>query len=845
MSTKFLQRSFAGGEITPELAGRVDLTKYQTGLALARNFIVLPHGPAVRRPGTKYVNVARDSTKPVRLVPFSFSATQTLVLEFGHQYVRFHTNGATLLEDGIAISSIAGSTVDTAVAHGLSNGDQVFIGTIDGGGNFVTGAYHTATVVDTDTFTTTNMWGIASTPTGTHVGKPYTLVTPYDGADVFDLHFTQSADVITIVHPNYAARELARRDAFDWTLTTISFAPTFAVPTNLSATATVAVSTNLTDQVYVVTAVQADGVTESLASAETTCTNNLTLAGNFNTITWDGVDGAVRYHVYRKRSGVFGYIGQARPTAGSLVNISSCVKFDASGGGRFGIKKYYKVRVTTATSHGYTTGDYVFIQGTPYYDGYWQITVDNATQFWFADLNSAAIPNTGAVGTVSTPALSLIDDNILPDTTTVPPEDIIQLNTEPDRYPSAVVYHEQRRWFGGSDRDPQVVWATRTGTEKNLTSSFPSRDADGMELRIATSQYNKIRHLVALSDLIAFTAGGEFRIYSDSAPAITPTSVTVKPQGFAGASDVQPVVTTGSILYVQAQGARIRELSYNWEASAYRSIDMSIMAPHRFNGYEITQLAYARSFDQILWAVRNDGTLMGLTYVPEQQVYGWHAHDTDGTFESVAVVSENNEDVLYLVVRRTVNGQNLRYIERMSRRLFIDQEDAYFVDCGLTYDGVPATTFGGLTHLELEDVDILADGAVMPRQRVTNGQITLDTPASVVHIGLPYTSDLQTLPLAMEGAQAAGQGTVKNINKVHLRVAQSSIVKAGPAFNRLREYPARAVSDPYGSPPALRNGELALSVDPSWNQDGALCVRQDLPLPLSILSMTLEIQSGG
>jgi hypothetical protein len=151
----------------------------------------------------------------------------------------------------------------------------------------------------------------------------------------------------------------------------------------------------------------------------------------------------------------------------------------------------------------------------------------------------------------------------------------------------------------------------------------------------------------------------------------------------------------------------------------------------------------------------------------------------------------------------------------------------------------------GLSHLEGKTVDILADGAVHPQRVVSGGSITLEYPASKVHVGLPITSDLRTLPLALEGTQAAGQGTLKNVNKVHLRVSQTSIVKAGPDFTRLREYPARNVNDPYGSPPALRDGELTLSIDPSWNQDATVCVRQDLPLPLTVLSMTLEVQTGG
>lgn len=817
MSTKFLLRSFAGGEITPELAGRLDLTKYQTGLALARNFITLPHGPATRRPGFEFIRAAGDSTHEVRIIPFTFSASQTAVLEFGHQYIRFHIGGATLLSP----ASPAAWLTTTAYAIG----DLVS----QGGSKYYCTTAHTSGTFATDL--AAGKWALLPA-TG-----EYQIPSPYDDADLFDLHYTQSADVITITHPGYATRELKRLGATTWTLTPLSFAAPDNAPTDLTVTATVAEDKTKTTQKYVVTTVAADGVTESLASEPKAVSNNLTLAGNYNTITWSAVGSNTRYNVYKLRGGIYGYIGQARPNTGATTKTISTI--DRPG---LGDKT---VTVTTSAAHGFSDEDLVLIEdtGVTSLNGAWVITVTGANTFTYESVTDST--DSATTGTASIPELSIIDDNVLPDTTQSPPEDIIALNAGAGDYPTATTYHEQRRWFAGTNDKPQVLWATRTGTESNLTSSIPSRDADGMELRIASSQYNQIRHLVALSDLIAFTAGGEFRIYSDNAPAITPTSVTIKPQGYAGASNVQPVVTTGSILYVQAQGSRLRELSYSWEANAYRTVDASIMAPHRFNGYSVRDLAYGRAPDSIAWAVRNDGVLLGMTYVPDQQVYGWHAHDTDGAFESVCVVPENNEDVLYAVVRRTIGASQLRYIERLRTRIFTAQANAFFVDSGLTYDGTPVTTLSGLTHLEGKEVDILADGAVHPRRTVTGGAVTLDYAASVVHIGLPMTSDLRTLPLAMEGAAAAGQGTVKNVNKVHLRVSQSSVIKAGPAFDRLREYPARAVSDPYGSPPALRDGELALSIDPSWNQDAAICVRQDLPLPLTVLSMTLEIQSGG
>ena len=829
---KTLLRSFAGGEIAPELGGRLDLGKYQTGLALCRNFITLPHGPATRRPGFRFINEAKDSTRKVRLAAFQFSADQSAVLEFGHLYIRFHIDGATLLEPTVAISSIAGSTVNTTGAHGYASGDWVFIGN----------RFLKITVVDSDTFTTTDLWNAATTAVGTTCARVYTLVSPYTEDDLFDLNLAQNADVITIAHPSYATRELARVAATNWTLTSIDFAPPTGAPATVTATATTAAAGVNTSASYVVTAVQADGVTESLPSSVVSASNDLTKQGNYNTIAWSGVAGATRYNVYKLRGGIYGYIGQiiADTSGGSTITAIS-----RSAGSTL-------ITITTASAHGitYAALKRVYVSGTgvPSLDGTFFLTaVPNTTTLTlYSYVTTAASATQGTATDVSTTsALSIKDDNVLPDTLSPPPDDILTLNKEATDYPACVTYHEQRRWFAGTEGKPQVVFATRTGTEKNLTSSIPSRDADALEFRIAASQYNRVRHLVALSDLIAFTAGGEFRIFADSAPAITPTSLSIKPQSYSGASGVQPVVTAASILYVQAQGSRIRELAYSWEANSYRTVDVSLLTPHRFNGYTVQQIAYTRAPDQMLWAVRDDGVLLGMSYVPDQQVFGWHAHDTDGTFESVTVVSEGNEDVLYAVVKRNVAGRDVRYIERLNTRIYTEPEDAFFVDSGLTYDGAAATAFTGLYHLEGETVHILADGAVASSATVTGGAVTIGTAASVVHIGLPVTADLRTLPLALEGAQASGQGTVKNVNKVHLRVANSSLVQAGPSFNRLRLYPARAVSDPYGSPPAIVNGEISLSIDPSWSQDGAVCLRQEDPLPLTVLSMTLEFQAGG
>ena len=745
--SNLLFRSFAGGEVTPEMYGRLDLVKHQTGVALCRNFQVLPHGPLARRPGFRFIAEVKDSTQAARLVPFQFSATQTAILEMGDEMVRMQVNGSSLLEASRAITSIVGSTVTMTLSHSWSTGDDVYIGT----------RFHRITVTGADTFTTADRWGAATTASGTTASRVYTLATPYQAADVFALRYAQDSDILTLAHPSYAARDLARLGATNWTLTSISFAPSVAVPTGLGVVATVGTPGNQNPQSYTVTRVETDGVTESLPAAPVSTTNNLTVSGNYNTVTCNSTSG-LRYNFYKLRGGAYGFIGQ--------------------------------------------------------------VVAGGAT-------------------------VSIVDDNVQADTLKTPPENIYTLNTGAGDYPSAVTYHEQRRWFAGTTNEPQVIWATRNATQTNLTSSVPSQDDDGLKFRVAARQQNAIQHLVPLQDLAVLTVGGEFRIYADNAPAITPTSLTPKVQGFSGSNTVQPAVTSGSILYVQNQGSHIREMAYKWENNAFVSIDISIMAPHLFDGYTVVDMAYSRMPVPTLWVVRSDGVLLGMTYVPEQQVYAWHQHNTSGFFESTAVVAEGSEDVLYVVVRRTINGRSVRYIERLQSRIFVDQEDAFYVDSGLTYDGAPVSSLSGLWHLEGQTVQILADGAVHPTRVVTAGAITLDSAYSVVHVGLGYVSDAMTLPAAFDGVPAAAQGRTKNINGVAMRVTQTSVVKAGPTFDDLVENDTRAVSDDYDSPPALRTAELRFDMAPGWNSDGSICVRQDLPLPLTLLSMAVDAAVGG
>lgn len=725
-----LQRSFAGGVITPELFGRIDLTKFQTGLADCENFIILPHGPAANRPGFEFVNEVKTSAKATRLIPFAYSTTQTYALEFGDQYIRFYTQGGQLLT-----GAVTGWLTATAYAVGDIRSNA--------GTNYYCATAHTSGVFATDL--AASKW-VALTADIVEVPSPYLE------ADLFNLHFVQSADVLTIVHLSYAPRELRRLGAVNWALTTIAFAPTISAPTGLSAAS--APASGSTVNYYKVTAVASDGLEESVASSADDATNDLSVSGNKNTLTWTAVSGAVRYNVYKqKNGGVYGYIGQT----------------------------------------------------------------DSATA-------------------------GFVDNNITPDVSTVPPEAQTPF-TGAGNYPGAVSYFEQRRCFAGTTNKPQNLWLTRSATESNMNYSIPTQDNDAIVVKVAAREANTIRHLVPLSDLVLLTSGGEWKCSSGSADALTPTTIQIKPQSYQGASNVQPIVTGNSILYATDRGSRVREVSYSWEAQSYKTVDASIMAPHFFDGYSIVDMAYMRSPYQVLWCVRRDGTLLGLTYVPDQQVLAWHEHTTAGDVESVCVIAEGDEDVLYAVIKRTIDGSDVRYVERLHSRQFTDLEDAFFVDSGLTYSGAAAATITGLDHLEGEDVVALADGAVVTGLTVTSGSITLPAAATPVHIGLPITAQLETLPIALE-MQGFGQGRVKNVNTAFMRVYRSSGIKIGPGTDKLVEYKQRT-SEPYGSPPALKSDEIEVVLSPSWSRGGQVVVQHDTPLPLTVVSLSFDVAIGG
>lgn len=681
-------RSFGGGEVTKEFFGRIDDTKFQTGLELCRNFIVQPHGPVQNRPGTRFVRFAKNAATKSRLLPFVYAFDQQLVIEFGVGAFRFHALGQTVLDAGV----------------------------------------------------------------------PYEVAHTYAEDELFQVTYAQSGDLIRLRHKNHPRRTLTRIAATNWTLTEDPLGSQIAGPTGLTGTPTPGDTPGTPfDTDYVVTAVTAAG-DESLASAEETVSNNLYDDGAYNMLEWDTVVGAERYNVYKRQTGIFGFIGQ-------------------------------------------------------------------------------------------TDELEFRDENIAPDIGTTPPLDI-DLFDSASNYPGAVSYFDQRLFEGGSILQPQNIWGSKSGTEFNMNYSIPAKDNDSLQFKIAARENNDIIHLVAMGDLLALTRSNIWKISGGASDILTPLTVSARQQTFVGAGQARPVLLGNNMVYVAARGGHLRELGFDGDSATYLSGDLSLRAPHLFDGFDIGSMSAQVAPFPIVWSISSSGSLIGLTYIPEQQIGAFHKHDTtNGLFEDITVINEEGRDVAYVIVKRTLQGGTKRTIEFFADRLMPDnapQSDQYFVDCGATYIGTPTDEIEGLTWLAGQEVSVLADGGVMiPTDDVVrgSGKLRLPVAASVVHVGLPIEAEIRTLPLTVELA-GYGQGQPKNVAQVFLRVYKSSGIMVGPSLTELVAAKLRNI-EPMGSPTDLKTGIVDVVVAGAWEDDGQVYVRQSDPLAVTILSLTVDFALGG
>jgi len=452
---------------------------------------------------------------------------------------------------------------------------------------------------------------------------------------------------------------------------------------------------------------------------------------------------------------------------------------------------------------------------------------------------------------------------------------LTSINTE-GSYPSCATYFQQRKAFGGSNNQPETIWMTQPADYKNMDVSNPSKASDAITATMAANQVNAIKFMVPMNNLVVMTSGAAWMLmggYITNPVAVTPSNIVVAPQNAIGCADLPPIVINYDILYVQAKGSIVRDLAYNFYAQVYTGTDMSILSSHLFFGHTLERWCYAEEPFKQVWAVRDDGILLGFTYLKEQDVYAWTRHDSFGQsgtdqFLSVASIPEQqiaglNVDSVYFVVERAIpginGGQPVKYVERMNCRNFLtngvsDVTKAWFLDCALQYDGNPVNeggsgegavqTITGLDHLNGATVSLLADGNVQPPAVVVDGSITLQYPATLVTVGLSYQAQLQSLCMEPEGMAMQVQDYRKKISAVAVRVTDTRGLKVGPDFNKLVEIKMRGPSVPMGTAIPLFTGDQRVVIDNQYLVDDDVTIQQDYPLPCTVLGIIPEVSIG-
>ncbi len=828
-----VQRNFAGGEVAPGLYGRPDATKVQTGARTMRNMFVKRHGGSSNRTGGQFLGEQNDSSARGRLIKFVFNADQTYVLWLEDESMRVVQNGVVLTVSGVTAWSGATNYVAGNLASRL-------------GVNYYCIAAHINQQPPNAT------WWYPMPADGT-----YEVPTPFPTSELQSLYRSQSADIVTLTCTSNRIWDLARTGHTTWVFTIATMAPSIAVPTSLTNGGAAGTVTQ-----WAATSIKNETYEESLASTPTG-TSATPSAGSPITVTIGGlVSGALEYNVYKNEgAGIYGFIG--------------------------------------VTSNG-----------------------------------------------------TFIDKGHVPDYDLTPPAARDPFDTS-GNYPACSGYLQQRKSYGGSLNNPETAYLSKTGQYKNFGISSPLRLNDACTYPIASSLVNEIRHMLEVMETFILTAGVEWVALGGTDGALTPGSPGLKPKSFYGSSRVPPVIIGDNILFIQALGSLVRDLNYDATAKGYSGRDLSVFAPHLFVGKTIEHWDYMQSPDSIVLAQQDDGSMIGLTYLPEHEVWGWFRYDTDGLYEDFVSVPEGGEHAGYYLVNRTINGTTKRYLERFASRTITDIEvDAIFMDSYLTYDGrntngskaltlsggitwevdeilslqsnlnefvvgdegnayrltISTTTwtpegnrqtttehviltiaeylsassvtvyaertvpvafrdtaitnwargvdeFNGMDHLEGKNLSILADGNVLangidaPFIDVLGGAFFTEEPHFVVHAGLPYCSDLETLDLELDGGEPLASKK-KHVNLVtfHVESSRGLWIGEGPEIPggtlHLKEWKQRRASDNYGVIP-LFTGKFEVSIPSTWNTGGRVFLRQKDPCPLTVLNVIPNVSIGG
>ena len=668
-------------------------------------------------------------------------------------------------------------------------------------------------------------------------GSPYEIATPYGASDLADLAFTQSADVLYIAHPNYAPRKLQRNGALSWSISNISFIDGPYLSINTTATTFVASGTS---GVVTITASSVTGINNDTGFSAQDVGRSLRLKCS-GLWLWGTIS------AYTSSTVVSWTVGASR---GPLVVGTATAQGNATGGSILNA-------TLLSSGGGYSTPPAVTIGGP----GSGAIAYANILGGVVTSVNMS-VTGTGYGTGVITMTLAA------PATITSTATTFWRLGvwSPANGYPRAVAFNQDRLLWAGCAQYPNRLDGSNTSDYENMAPSNVDSvvvDSNALSFSLNSTKVNVINWL--MSDewgLLAGTASGEWVIAASTQQnAVTPTNVTAKMTTAYGSTNIRPVKMGKATLFVQRTKRKVREMTYQFTLGTFQAPDISLIAEHLTKS-GISQMAASLAPQPVLWMVRTDGKLIGMSYDKDQEVLGWHQHQLGGysdaaqtlppIVESVAVIPSpsTDRDEVWLAVQRYVNGAVIRTVELMTK--YWEDGDtltnAVFVDCGATYSGAPTSTISGLVWLKGQTVSVLADGSVHADCVVSSaGVVTLTRTASVVQVGLGYGSTGTTMRIEAGSQDGGAQGKFKRIHRAIFRFFQSVGLNVQATGRAAYPEPFRTSADRMDSPVALYTGDKRWAWDGSYETEGQVSWTQSDPLPSNVLMVVaqLETQDGG
>lgn len=690
--TAVVQRNYSGGELAPSEHGRVDLIKYATGAVTIRNWIVQRHGGLKNRPGTKWTCHSKNMSDKIRLVPFKVSKTETYMHVHTPLAMRVIQNGA-LVKNSSKTGVISGvASLNplklTITSHPFVIGDEITIAAVEGmiqlnGRNFLIDSTTTHTVsLDFLDGTPLDATAFDDYVSGGTADAIFEITTPYTEPDLPEFHKSQTAAVMTLTHQDHPVQNITRIAVDNWLLAEETFVPKVDFASNAGGVRGGSGSKTFK---YKVTSIDPNDGQESLPALEAVQTIvSITMS--------NPVSVQVTGHAY---------------VDGDTVEFDTLVGADELVNRRFFVDRTDANNFTLREEDG--TGYVAFTSGN--------VGVENIT------ILSAADPTSGSPHVLSWDAVTGIDrfaiykeqngeygfigtaTGLTFDDTDIDPAVI---DTPPEfnnpfhgtgNYPATSGYFQQRRGFGGPINDTEKTDLSEIGDFKGFRRRRPLQDTDAVRFKIEGNEINDVKHIIQVNGkLVILTESGEWLINGDSNGTVTPLDVYPTQHSYNGASGVQPVVINSTALYVDALSSHIRELNFSFDIDGIDGDDLTINSAHLFDNFQIVAIAYQKSPHSILWVVRSDGVMLGLTFNKSQKLVAWHRHDIDGgLIEDVAVIREGQEEAVYMAVKYSMDitgtdtTQTVRNVERMETHKIKAVKDWVFLDSSDTVDGTNTT----------------------------------------------------------------------------------------------------------------------------------------------------------